>query len=99
MNLSFAKGVSNIQRYIIKGALSGYKLLNTVVTFYSTMTTAQEIKPNSMESLIEQVKAIYPEIQIYEKTAMHMEDTESCMVTLPCTNKGKRLLLLVANIS
>ena len=37
-------------------------------------------------------------IQYYIKTARHIEDTDQCMITLPCKNKDKQLMILVAEI-
>lgn len=45
------------------------------------------------------LKFKYPtDIQYFVKTARHIEDTDMCMVTLPCKNKDKRLMILVAEV-
>jgi hypothetical protein len=38
------------------------------------------------------------EIQYYIETARHIENTDMCMITLPCKNKDKRLMILVAEV-
>lgn len=48
-----------------------------------------------IEKDIRNLLAKYPEIQQYWKTARHIEDTDQCMVTLPCRNKDKHLMVLI----
>ncbi len=58
----------------------------------------QENDPRLLGMVMKDLADRYPEIQVYFKTAMHMQDTESCMVTLPCKNTGKHLMILAAEV-
>lgn len=65
----------------------------------------QEIDYSNVEYKKEELKDMVAlkykhgaKIQYFLKTAMHMEDTESCMITLPCRNAEKKLMILVAEV-
>lgn len=52
----------------------------------------------STKALIDLKYKYGEEIQYYVKTARKIEDTDMCMVTLPCHNKDKKLMILVTEI-
>lgn len=57
----------------------------------------QELKPEIVA--IQHLADEYPNmVQCYEKVARHIEGTDQCMITLPCKNKDKRLLIVAIDL-